>query len=161
VSGTVCECDGSGKIVDRIDHSNEPYRDIGNGLQIGGGMSITSRLCGCRKDLEPRDGEARWWSSETVWTETVEMPSGLKTLEISVVSEVPISNENYVVKRRGNRYYPTMVEIAGAGSFITEDVRRLAAALISCADRADAIDAEDADTCGHWWPCDCVEPRDA
>ena len=138
---TSCECDGSGKIVDRIDHSDEPWRDFGHGLQIGGGFSITSRLCTCRKSLPPRDGEARWWTTETVWAEEVEMPSGSRTVPIAVSCEVCISEDNYIVHRVGdNVYYPAMIELAGT-SFITEDIRRLAAALISCADRADALDA--------------------
>lgn len=142
VSAVTCKCDGSGKIVDRVDHSDEPWRDIGHGLQIGGGMSITSRLCECRKSLPRREGEARWWTSEKVWTETVDLPSALREVALDVVCEVPISDDNYpLIRNAENIYYPAMVEVNGV-SFITDDIRRLAIALVSCADRADALDAE-------------------
>jgi len=134
-------CDGSGKIVDRVDHSDEPWRDIGHGLQIGGGMSITSRLCDCRKNLERRHGEARWWTSETVWTEEVALSLKPDTpVTMTVTCEVPISEDNYPLIREGyNVYYPAMIEVNGT-TLLVDDARALAAALTACADKCDELD---------------------
>lgn len=134
-------CDGSGKIVDHVDHADEPWRDIGHGLQIGGGFSITSRLCECRKNLPRREGEATWWTTEDVWTRDLEMSSGPRNVTIDVSCEVPISEDNYpLIRNEPNAYWPAMVALNGV-LFITDDIRAFAALLIEAADVADEIDA--------------------
>lgn len=140
-----CGCDGTGKIVRRIDHSAEPWRDIGGGLQIGGGFSITSELCACRKDLEPRDGEASWWASRTETVGQLQFLMFDEQAEVSLAVEVPISDDNYVVHRRGdNVYYPVSVQLhvtsAELNWLFPDEARALAAALVKAADRAEELD---------------------
>ena len=140
-----CECHGSGKIVRRTDHSGEPWRDIGGGLQIGGGFSITSELCACRKDLEPRDGEAFWWSSRKETVAQLQFDMFDEQAVVSLDVEVPISDDNYIVHRRGdNVYYPVSVLLHVTSQELNwlfpHEARALAAALVKAADRAEELD---------------------
>jgi hypothetical protein len=140
-----CECDGSGKIVRRTDHSDQPWRDIGGGLQIGGGFSITSELCACRKDLEPRDGEASWWSTRKETVAQLQFDMFDEQAVVSLDVEVPISDDNYIVHRRGdNVYYPVSVRLHVTSRELNwlfpHEARALAAALVKAADRAEELD---------------------
>ena len=141
-----CEtCGGDGKLVHRTDHSGEPWRDIGGGLQIGGGLSITSELCECRKSLPPRDGEARWWTSRTETIAQLQFVMFEEQAVVSLTPEVPVSEDNYVVHRTGeNFYYPVSVELRVTSSelrwLFPDEARALAAALVKAADRADELD---------------------
>lgn len=140
-----CECDGSGKIVRREDHSGEPWRDIGNGLQIGGGFSITSELCACRKDLEPRDGDARWWSSRDEPIGQLQFVMFNEQAVVLLSVEVPVSEDNYIVHRRGdNVYHPVSVQLHVTSDELNwlfpDEARALAAALVKAADRAEELD---------------------
>jgi hypothetical protein len=154
VSG--CECDGSGKIVRVTDHSDDPWRDIGGGYQIGGGKSWRSELCACRKSLPPRDGEARWWTSETETIAQLQFAMFDEQAVVSLRPEVPVSEDNYVLKRTGrNRYYPTSVQLDVTDTelhwLFPDEARKLGEALIAAADRAEAIDGEAAcPDCGSW-----------
>ena len=147
---TECRCDGSGKISYRIDHSDEPWRDIGGGLQIGGGVSYTTELCGCRRSLPPRDGDARWWSSRTENIEDIQLLMFDEQVRVQLAVEVPIDEENYVVHRRGdNVYHPVSVQLHVTSNELNwlfpDEARAIAAALVRAADRADELDGPLAD----------------
>jgi hypothetical protein len=148
MSATCERCDGSGKVSERIDHPDE-WRDIGHGLQIGGGTSWTSDLCECRKKYAPRAGEAVWWSSEEVFRAECEASIFQHTVTIVVKAEVPIDKDNYRVHRHGNRYYPTFVDV-GDETLFPEEARALASALIAAADKCDQIDKPDVGPSGEW-----------
>lgn len=138
-----CECGGTGKVCYIETHAN--------------GRTYMTRLCACRENVPPREGKAQWWTQETVFSASVDtVIDGL--IEIVVKPEVPISAENYRVVRRGNRYYPTTIDVEVFGRSFwmhTNTARELAQRLIQAADAADAIDLPDIDACGHWAPCDC------
>lgn len=138
----VCEkCGGEGKITNRVDHSDEPWRDIGHGLQIGGGMSIKSELCECRKRYRPRSGEAVWWDSEQVFLAECEESVFGRTHTVSVKVEVPIDKDNYRVHRTGNNVYMgTFVDLDNL-CFFPAEARALASALVAAADKCEQLDA--------------------
>src|SRR5690606_35050536 len=110
------------------------------------------------RDHCARDGTAAWWTTESVYSATVDLPIGDTSVEIAVRAEVPMSAENYRVHRRGNRYWPTTVRVELDDAdldLLPQTARELAQRLVDAADAADAIDNPDTDTCGHWAPCDC------
>ena len=118
-----------------------------------------SNPCDCRMMLPPREGVVQWWSLETTYERTITLPMIDRRIVVSVRSEVPLSQDNYRVVMRGNRYYPCTVDIGLHGSdsesLWPSLARELAVALIEAADRCDAIDKPCLDACGHWAPCDC------
>lgn len=118
--------------------------------------AYASHLCVCRQSLPPREGKADWWSLETVFSGRGESAI-CDPIQVTVKAEVPISADNYRVHRRGNRSWPTMVDVdcGEPVSLWPEQARKLAALLIQAADAADAVDKPDTDVCGHWFPCDC------
>lgn len=118
----------------------------------------SSHLCPCRQALPARDGPAAWWSSETVFSGEASTLLG-DVYEVSVRAEVPISEDNFRVHRRGNRYYPTLVDLNGT-TLTPENARELALLLLSASDAADTVDKADTDACGHWAPCDCTVKAD-
>lgn len=111
---------------------------------------------------ELQDVDTAWsWQLETVqafdWTDL-----GMESHYVKVRAEVPYTKEGRRLSRRGNRYYPTMVDLETGyfqhGEEVTlmlmpEDARSLAAALTKAAEVAEATDKPDEDSCGHWWPC--------
>jgi hypothetical protein len=114
--------------------------------------------CACRERISPRGGDAAWWSLETVLSTAVDIPIGAQQINVSVRAEVPMSRDNFRVHRHGNRYYPTLIDVAVGDESLSlhaETARELAAALIAAAEASEAIDKPDTDTCGHWAPCDC------
>jgi hypothetical protein len=140
------ECDGSGKIVDRIPESQE-WHDFGNGLQIRNGGGYSSRLCSCRRKLPKRDGRATWWgTSEQVFDDTVEFALFDEWATLSVGVETCISEDNYLVHRTAeNAYYPPVAHLevsdAALSWLLPDDLRKLAAMLLAAADKCDEIEA--------------------
>jgi hypothetical protein len=124
--------------------------------------SVTSSTipCECRKALPPREGQASWWGLESIYSQDVRIPVGDESFEVSVSAEVPYDSANYRVQRRGNRYYPTLIDIE-CPDFMTLHActaRDLARALLAAAEAAEKIDDSDTDPrCGHWAPCECSE----
>lgn len=109
------------------------------------------------------DGKAGHWGQVGVFSETVECAVFQESVEVSVTTEEPRNDAGQRVVRRGNRWYPTMVDVEishGDVDMFPAEARKLAAALIAAADVAEACDREDTDPCGHWSPCQCRE-RDA
>lgn len=154
-----CKCDGSGEIV-TITQKEWPQAD---GTVIVTSGHSTS-LCECRSSLPPREGKARWWGSRTVYEQTVGIPVDDETVSIEVQTEVPVSADGYPVVTRGNRYYPTLVNVELDSRSLTlhsNTARELAARLIEAADAADRCDLPDTDACGHWAPCDCGRKGEA
>lgn len=153
-----CECDGSGAIRYEIP-GDGIQRPLGHGYTIEIVTGSGTRLCECRKSLAPRDGEARWWTTETVYSGQWESTVFEHQATIKVDVEIPVSEDNYVLHRRGNRYYPTTIDLDFSidwfHSLFPDEARELARLLNEAADAADAIDEPDADKCGHWYPCDC------
>lgn len=143
------------------------YRGCDNGIVVvnergPNHYSSASELCPCRSGLPPRQGEARWWTEEVVHQTHIESTCGLATMTVVVRPERPVSESNFPLVRRGNRYYPTTIEVDLEGGFLmAEDVRRMGEALLRAAEAAERIDAADSDPCGHWSPCRCGLARDA
>lgn len=140
-----CGCDGTGRI--QVIERDDREVPIGNGLILGMGTSWTTRLCECRKSLAPRDGEARWWSSKTVYSESWASSVHQHSAEITVQAEVPVSEDNYVLKRTPeNAYYPVMIDVDLSHDWLhalfPDEARALAALLVSAAERAEAIENE-------------------
>lgn len=140
-----CECDGSGKIVDRHE-PNGVVVQLGHGLEMHDGGGYTSRLCDCRKKLPKRDGVARWWgSSEQVFEDTVEFAMFDEYATLSVGVETCISEDNYLVHRTAdNSYYPCIAHLEVSEDnlswLLADDLRKLAAMLNAAADKCDEID---------------------
>lgn len=154
-----CGCDGTGKIHYVEREPEDTHRPLGDGLYAGPATTYGSRLCQCRAELDPRPGEASWWDTTRIYSAEWEASVFRDRAEITVNAERPISSENYIVERRGNRYYPTFVDLDVSDPALhflfPDEARELARLLIAAADAADAIDKPDQDECGHWWPCDC------
>lgn len=117
------------------------------------------------EDLESV-GEAWSWELETVqafdWSDL-----GMDSYYVKVRAEVPYTKDHHRIPRRGNRYWPTLIDLETGlfrhGEEITvmlmvEDARSLAAALNKAADVAEQTDKPDLDACGHWWPCNGCKP---
>jgi hypothetical protein len=135
-----------------------------DGGQLVSGPAYLTRPCECRKGLEPRNGVAAWWSLEQVYAVDVTVPVFNELVEIRVSAEVPMSADNYRVHRRGNRYYPTLVEVECPDKMTLHacTARTLAKALLDAAEAAERVDDADTDPrCGHWAPCDCAESATA
>lgn len=156
-----CRCDGSGK----VEWEDPPERaaSIGGGVIVKPMGALGSSLCPCRKALVPREGQARWWTTEPVYSATVAVPIFNESISISASVEVPVDEQNYPVVRRGNRWYPTLIEIEAPASIMLhpDTARELGQRLIAAAEAADLADLPDTDTCGHWWPCDCGAKKGA
>jgi hypothetical protein len=71
---SVCpECGGKGKISYRTPEGDS-YKFGDTVITDMGGIS--TRPCKCVKDLAPVAGEATWWTSDVIYTETVVVPIG-------------------------------------------------------------------------------------
>ena len=151
------KCDGKGAYG-----VTEPAetRTFPDGSQAVFGPSYSTQPCECRAVLPPRDGTAAWWSVESIYGIDVTIPIFDETFSISVKAEVPMSADNYRVHRRGNRYYPTLIDVECPKDMTLHacTARDLARALIAAAEVAERVDDADVDPrCGHWAPCECSE----
>lgn len=146
---TTCVCGGKGSYI------------VTERTNINTVCGYSTHPCVCRKDLPPREGQARWWTTEEVFSGVAKML--LDPVTVSVSAEVPMSADNYRLVRRGNRYYGTFVDLrlddGRGGMLVPDEARKLAQLLIQAADAADTIDNQDTDTCGHWAPCDCGQVK--
>lgn len=140
-----CGCDGSGRIRYIEREPEGTAKPLGDGLVAGPAVTHGTYLCKCRYELAEREGEASWWTSKTVysadWQGAVFEPSA----EVSVRGEVPISEDNYVLRRTGkNFYWPCSVSVElsdpSMGWLFPEEARELARLLIEAADAAEAYD---------------------
>ena len=105
--------------------------------------------------------DSRHWSLETVLDLALDIPIHQDSISISVKTEVPMRGTERI-ERRGNRYYPTLIDLELSHPDLTlhaETARELADMLIKAANAADAADNPDTDVCGHWWPCDCDQAK--
>ncbi len=139
------KCDGSGEIKYTAREPEDTKKDIGNGYYIGASTTMGTTLCPCRQDLPERDGSARWWSSKSVYSAEWQAVVFEPTAEISVSGEVPISEDNYVLKRTlENAYWPCSVSVEfsdpSMGWLFPDEARELARLLVEAADAADAYD---------------------
>ena len=164
---TSCECGGTGKI-DYVHREPESAARESGGVIIGPATTYGSRLCECRRTLEPREGEARWWESETVYEAEWSAEVFELGAEIVVKAEVPISEDNYrLVRSDENRYWPCSVDVelyrgkatASFPGLWSHEARDLAAKLIAAAEAVEAIDGANAcERCGAWrMVCACKE----
>lgn len=151
------KCDGSGKISRVEREPEDTRRELGHGLYAGPATTYTSDLCRCRAELEPRDGEAHWWTSETIFEEEWTASVFARNLTVKVSGEIPVSRDNYRVHKRGNRYYPCFVDIGEATFVSPDEARELARLLVAAADACDAYDKPDLDEDGKWWEPQEVE----
>jgi hypothetical protein len=107
---------------------------------------------------------AQSWNAESVFSRHVTALDD--HVDVDVSAEVPMSATGERVPRYGNRYFPTLVKIAGDDGLFwlchPDEARALATALWEAADAADAIDQPDCAPCGHWAPCSrCLFPAPA
>jgi hypothetical protein len=150
-----CErCGGSGKIRYEANHLDARGEVVGH--------TSGTRACICVRDLEPIAGNATWWESEVIWQKV--WAEGIypdAVAEITVAAEVPRDEHGRRVHLRGNRYYPTMVEIDWPDRMLLHPfmARELALKLMAAAGAAEAGDEPCEDACGHWWPCECEAVR--
>ncbi len=138
----------------------EERRTLSDGSISISGPGFSTVACACRETLPPRDGKAAWWTLESVYAIDVTVPIFDDVFSITVKAEVPMSDENFRVHRRGNRYYPTLINIESPREMTLHacSARELARALLAAAEAAERIDDADTDTrCGHWAPCQCSE----
>jgi hypothetical protein len=153
------KCGDTGKVMYRTLGDIEP-RPIGGGYTIQDMGGSGTRACSCVRDLPPIEGHATWWESERVFTEvftdTITPVDG--AIEVTVDTEVPRDENGRRVVMRGNRYYPTMVNVEGPADMLIHGpaVAELADVLKRAAAKVREIDDPCSDLCGHWFPCDCV-----
>lgn len=148
-STTVCaRCEGKGTLRTHEDH-------LGHDGSVIGHTSGT-RACPCVRDLPAIDGHATWWELEVVWEKTIRVGYD-DVFEVVVTSEVPRMDDGQRVHRKGNRYWPTMIDTHGevGRSHTADTLREVSAALLAAALAAESIDEPCQDSCGHWSPCDC------
>lgn len=139
----VCpKCHGAGKLTYRIAGSEEKV-DLGNGTYMQDCGGSGSRQCDCTRDLPAIDGEAKWWSLETIYSEIVSVPIGNESCEISADCEIPIGDGGRRVHRTAdNAYYPPLIKVLGLAdaTLHAETAREIAAKLIAAADACDKAD---------------------
>lgn len=155
MSGEPCAKCGDTGAASYVEESSDPPRHIGNGIVVEAATTYGTRLCGCRESLPPLPGRARWWDTVSVYEDEFETAVLRHNVSVSVCGERPISAENYIVEKRGNRYYPTTINIDASENWIhwlsPEEARKIAAMLTAAADAADAYDEPDVNEDGTWW----------
>lgn len=155
-----CRCESTGKLshdTGWVEYAPPP--EGYEGEYVSGERTLSSSLCPCRRDLPPREGEATWWSSENVYSEVCHAEVYGHVIEISVSAEIPISEDNYRLVMRGNRYYPCFVDVEltdrddrsfSMSAMFPAEARAFAAALIAAADKCDEIDEPCTGADGTW-----------
>lgn len=154
-----CEkCGGTGKIGYRTSGGDTVTMSDGTVIQEMSGYS--TRACSCVRDLPAIEGHATWWETEIVWskvwTDSIYPDSAV---EMQVETEVPRDENGRRVHMRGNRYYPTMVDVELPSKLLMHpfQARDLALKLMAAAQVCEDIDEPCSDKCGHWYPCNCEE----
>lgn len=140
-----CGCDGSGEIRYTEREPVDTARHLDHGLVAGPMVTTGSYLCRCRYELPERDGEASWWTSKTVYSADWQAAVFEPTASISVSGEVPVSEDNYILRRTSeNFYWPSSVSVEFSdpdmGWLFPEEARELARLLIEAADAAEKYD---------------------
>lgn len=116
----------------------------------------------------------RQYEHKTVWAEDFD-PFGetWPALHISVQTEIVRDGTGRMVARRGDRYWPSLVNIEVLAEHDSDCVKpwpsglppylaqELGALLTQAADLAEALDKPDCDACGHWWPCEMCRTQAA
>lgn len=141
---SACEkCGGTGVVSYKTLGDAMP-RDIGNGMTVQDMGGSGARPCECVRDLPAIDGEATWWSSESIYSEVVVVPIGNECVEIAATCEIPLNGGGRRLRRTAdNAYYPPLVEVQVAQPNMTlhsDTARELAASLIAAADACDKAD---------------------
>lgn len=151
------KCGDTGTTTYRTLGDVEP-RPFGEGYTIQDMGGFHTRACSCVRDLPPIDDEATWWESETVFNEVfTDTITPDRAVEITVSREVPRNKAGRECVMRGNRYFPTMVDVEGELGMLHGDaLERFAELLQRAAAKVREIDDPCSDLCGHWWPCQCV-----
>lgn len=145
MSAVTCTCNGDGSYgVHEPPEEPIPFGPNGATIQCMGGYS--THLCACRIDLPPREGDAAWWTEDTIddgreWEDS----TTLSSVTANITIERPVSNDNYRVFRRPeNRMYPAFAhldfDISTVG-LMSCDLRGLADWLRELADEVDRVDA--------------------
>lgn len=158
-TGSSCQkCGGDGKIVYRTIGDAMPT-DLGNGVAVQNTGGFSTRACSCVRDLPPIEGKATWWESETAWSVVFTDTIISDAAEITVDAEVPRDENGRRVVMRGNRYYPTWVELQAPPRMLMhpDAARAFALKLLAAAEACDAVDDPCSDECGHWAPCGCAD----
>jgi hypothetical protein len=150
-------CGDTGKRSYTIPPSGES-RTLPSGTVISDGGGSGTLACACVRDLPPVEGEATWWTSESAHSDVFVGCMPDTVFELSASAEVPRRADGRRVVMRGNRYWPTWIDLDGPVHAHLEprEARALAGALVAAADACDAVDGPCRDLCGHWWPCSCT-----
>jgi hypothetical protein len=122
-----CTCNGTGRL---LIHESD---------------AISSTICPCRMNLQPREGKVAWWTTESMKSMDWKSPTGSSASAV-IERERPISEENYkLIRTEENVYFPAMANVqldCASYGMVSEDLRELAKWLNEVADEVDRIDAE-------------------
>lgn len=141
---TCTHCNDTGEI--RHDSHEEIKSRDGTVTQLG---SSWTTLCQCRADLPARHGKVSWWTGGKSVTWEYESACEWLCVAVTASPELPVSDDGYPLHRTlDNMHFRTgaHVEITKGDSVLTsDDLRTLAAFLVGCADKIDAMDEPVAD----------------
>jgi hypothetical protein len=140
-----CEiCGGKGTVTYDIP-ATEAAVGIG-GMNVQGLGGFCTRPCACVRDLPAIYGEAKWWDSEMIRRDVIEIPVGDRSVSVKTTCEVPRDDGGRRLHRTvENSYFSPLIEFETDGDELTllaGDARKVAAALIAAADACDAIETK-------------------